>query len=374
MYDIEITDNIENMIIIGKKLLELPPKEYQENFLPYVTQKIGKYVPNLSEEDRKVVLYRYLYDYWVYGINIKEYFYYGFSYFSGKKKETFLGESGLNVYWNALNSKEDAFFVDNKWEASQRFPESFKRDVSLVREGEFEKFCEFADKHTVFFAKPLDLCQGLGVFKIDIRKYKNMEKLFHKIFNAMEELKSIFPEDRDFATSILLEEAIIEVPEMAQFHPASVNGIRITTLYTDNGVKLFYPFMRSGVNNAYASNFNHGGICAGIDVDTGVINTIGFDENALVYQRHPQTGVAYYGFQIPKWDEAISFVTDLANKVPTVRMIGWDLVLTEKGWCLLEGNALPGVDILQVAAQKGLKNELEELVNWKPQGGFWWEQ
>ena len=48
------------------------------------------------------------------------------------------------------------------------------------------------------------------------------------------------------------------------------------------------------------------------------------------------------------WNYAKQLVLDLALEVPEARFVGWDVVLTEKGFDILEGNIPPGEELTEL--------------------------
>ena len=64
---------------------------------------------------------------------------------------------------------------------------------------------------------------------------------------------------------------------------------------------------------------------------------------------------------MPKWQKMLDMCTEMAETLPDVRMIGWDLAYTEKGWIVIEGNAMSEVIGPQATMQKGIRTEIGEL-------------
>ena len=59
------------------------------------------------------------------------------------------------------------------------------------------------------------------------------------------------------------------------------------------------------------------------------------------------------------------------EELSTYGYVGWDLVLTPQGWCVMEGN-YSGEFIFQMINGRGYKKEFEELIGWKYEKEFWW--
>ena len=92
-----------------------------------------------------------------------------------------------------------------------------------------------------------------------------------------------------------------------------------------------------------------------VDIDTGCIYAAS-DERCNYYTKHPDTNLDIVGFKIPMWNEALDFVKKLANVIPNVKYVGWDIALTEKGWVLIEGNE-KGQFLWQIPTKQGFREE-----------------
>lgn len=145
----------------------------------------------------------------------------------------------------------------------------------------------------------------------------------------------------DVNSHYIAEEQITQIRELADFHPWSINTIRIVTVYDtkNNEVHIMNARLRMGNKKNSVDNFHFDGIGANINIETGIIDTIGYDVHNNVYLTHPITGKQIIGFQIPYWEECKSFVHRAAKHIPTVRYIGWDVVIQDGGrFLLIEGN------------------------------------
>lgn len=81
------------------------------------------------------------------------------------------------------------------------------------------------------------------------------------------------------------------------------------------------------------------------------------------YSIHPDTGCSILGYQIPQWQDVLNIVRESADKLPSLRYIGWDVAIKEDGSvCLIEGNHNAGSDVHQVAADVGLRPLYEQYL------------
>ena len=173
-------------------------------------------------------------------------------------------------------------------------------------------------------------------------------------------LKAAIEKARKTPHGVILEERIVQHPAMARLHSASVNTVRIATVRIDDAeIEFFPPALRVGRDGSAVDNAGAGGIICVADLQTGVV-TCARDERGNGYITHPNTGEPLVGFQIPRWEEALQLVRELAQVVPTNRYTGWDLALTESGWVLVEANAR-GQFIWQYASQTGSREQVERI-------------
>ena len=120
--------------------------------------------------------------------------------------------------------------------------------------------------------------------------------------------------------------------------------------------------IRIGNKQNNVDNFHYDGIGANIDIATGVITSLGYDTHNRTYVSHPITGKQIIGLQIPKWQECIQYIEKAVRHIPTIRYIGWDLVIQENGTlCLIEANDNADHDFQQLH-NKGLWKEYKQLL------------
>jgi len=106
------------------------------------------------------------------------------------------------------------------------------------------------------------------------------------------------------------------------------------------------------------ANLHQGGIGAGVDLELGVTHHA-VQRNHCVL-RHPETGTALVGWEVPFWPQVIEMAKKVARAVG-LGYIGVDVVVdAEQGPMLLEANARPGLAI-QIANNAGLRPRVEAI-------------
>lgn len=211
------------------------------------------------------------------------------------------------------------------------------------------------------FAKQMDGQLGDGAFGIkvqDSKVYVNDE-----LISPKGDLLKTFTE-----SSYIIQERIIQHPELNKLCSTAVNTIRLVTLITPNEeIIAVRAGLRVGREGSRVDNCAKGGVFVGIDMNTGKLMKKGIikpshgkalyqqpDNGKLVYQQ-PDNGVVFEGFEIPFFKEAVEMAKVLHSKLYRIHSVGWDIAITPNGPVFIEGNSLWEVSGTQ-AAVGGLKH------------------
>lgn len=369
------TDKRSEMIEIGKAIAE----GYDEAWLKEVRdaidgikdwKKVYGDIPWTNDD----IFYKAIYDYWAYGFAPGEQSQYQLLNKNHEDKATYISMNGKFAYLSRLNKKEDMHLLEDKYEAYQLLKPYYKRDVIKIEYvSDYETFLGFIEKHKEFVAKPIGLYCAIGVRKVNVAEYASSKALFESLLYSMTDYETTTNRWTKHH-AVVLEELIIQDKDFAAIHPRSVNGVRITTIRIGDKVHIYYPWLKVGVADDVVASAAQGGFDAGIDAQTGILDSDGFLEDGCAIEYHPVTNIKIKGYQIPKWDEALKMATEVAMSLPhSINYVGWDFVLTPKGWIVMEGNFY-GDPMWQMYYQKGMKAEFESLLGWKPEDKFWFKQ
>jgi hypothetical protein len=161
---------------------------------------------------------------------------------------------------------------------------------------------------------------------------------------------------------LIVEERLSSCQEIAEFHPQSLNTIRVMTMSNGGKTEVIGSVFRMGVGDSIVDNGAEGGILAPIDSETGVIIGDGRDEDGHIFKQHPDSGKTIKGFHIPYWGELIEACKKMASLVPDIRIVGWDLCVCADGRIeMIEVNSGPHIMVLQTAYGMGLKPRIITL-------------
>ena len=372
--NISITNDASEMIRMAKEIVAEKRGYYTSLTLDHIREQVRLRLPDRSEEEIDETLYRTIYYYWAYGCDVDEYFYYHFAEKNHDEIKTYITKREKVLYTNWLNKIEDAHFLQSKYETYQLFREAYRREMILC-DGEAccEEFLQFVKRHPVFVVKALHLGGGQGIHKDDVIGLS--ETQIRTKFRALLEEVSVINSQMDSwggKSSFVVEELIQQGEELAVLHPRSVNVVRMPTLQIAGEICVYHPWLKIGCGDSFVDNGHTGGLMAGIDPQTGVVDTPGYSELPAAYEYHPDSGIRIPGTVIPAWDELVSTVKELSSRLPTIRYISWDMAWTKKGWAIMEGN-FRGAFMWQFFRHHGMKAEFEEITGLKLEKEFWWQ-
>ena len=244
------------------------------------------------------------------------------------KRKTIVTRGINNEIVIKYNNRDYFKYFHDKIEFNKKFNKYLARDWMEVKEDNFEEFKEFIKKHDEIVVKPLSESCGKGVEILKVN-----DKNAKKIFNNLLETKRY-----------LVEEVAKQCKEISSLHPESINTIRIVTL----NQQIVVCFLRIGTGKNVVDNFNHDGIVAPINIDTGIIDYPAINKKGKIFERHPDTNISVIWFQIPKWNRIKRFIIECSKVIPEMGYVGWDVCLGENGPFLIEGNEYPGHDLYQL--------------------------
>ena len=143
---------------------------------------------------------------------------------------------------------------------------------------------------------------------------------------------------------------------------AKLASVRFTILRLGDRFIPLRATLRIPVGNTMVDNYSGGrtgNLIAAIDVDTGgiwrVVSGQKFDVREC--STHPDTGRPLTGFVLPDWERAVSAMMAAASHLPDMRFQHWDIAFTDQGPLLLEVNTGGGLNLHQLAHDRGLYTE-----------------
>jgi hypothetical protein len=158
----------------------------------------------------------------------------------------------------------------------------------------------------------------------------------------------------------LVTEFVEQHDYAATIFPDATNTLRVHTVFdrrTDEAdvVRVVHRF--GSTSSAPTDNWSRGGYCVPVDAETGRLKRLllvdGPTRSAL--ERHPATGATIEGVTVPYWERVRELVREAAALHRYAPLIGWDIVVTADGPVLIEANARPSKELLQL--ERGLLDD-----------------
>ena len=310
-------------------------------------------VSDKSYKSKIVIFFDMIYCFFKYQAGYSDYIFFEMYNLNRKDRKTILTRGKNNTYIKKLNPKEYWNIIDDKSLFNERFRRYLNRDYILISKNNYDDFEKFIKNKKEIIVKPLDATCGVGVEKIIISK-ENHKKLFEKLI-----------ENKQF----LVEEVAKQHKDMSTLHPSSINTIRVVTIHNKYGVtSVVAAVCRMGTGGRVVDNFHNGGICAPLDIKTGIINDKAVSKTGKFYTTHPTSNVKLIGYQIPNWNDVIKLVKEASKKISELGLIGWDVCVGPDKPCLIEANQYPAYDLykmIKIPNSVGIIPVFEEALNKK---------
>lgn len=291
----------------------------------------------------------------LYGIAPEEYFQFRFYWKNDQGRREYMGDKERFIVFRSCYNFEEYEKIRNKWLMYQQIGQFFNRKCLLISGGgqneavEIEKFKDFLKGKDAFLFKPLRSSCGKGIQKIQCSGNMDVSALYQRLCN----------DGGGIADELLHQDKRLE-----RFHPQSANSVRLIVVRDHRGKDHFIQSLfRMGQGESIVDNDSEA-IRARIDEKSGCVYTCGFDAYGNRYISHPDSQEIIPGFCIPEWRELL----DLAGRVMDVvssyaRFIGFDLILTQRGWSVIEINPFPQLVIQQIITGQGNRREMLNLAN-----------
>lgn len=139
----------------------------------------------------------------------------------------------------------------------------------------------------------------------------------------------------------------------ASIYPPTPNTIRLLTMRPRNRK----PFIAATVHrfgsgsSGVVDNFSQGGLSAAINEGGEIGAAVRYHCGEVTWHtRHPDTGSQIAGIEIPHWDQVRNIILSIVQRVPEFTYVGWDVIVTETGPKIIEGNSNSDTDLLQAHA------------------------
>jgi hypothetical protein len=219
-----------------------------------------------------------------------------------------------------LNSYKERFIFKNKSKFNTIFKSYIKRAWTPVDIPEKE-LIDFVLKHEYLMLKPICGDSGRDINKVACSEItKNTE-------NFIKEHKNY-----------ILEEFIVNHPQISSLNSTSLNTVRIVTVVNkDNKVNFLFAGLRIGSPGNVVDNISQGGKIGVIDISNGILSNKLYGKGGIYIENDSDILISN-NFIIPYWNEVLDLVKKAAIEIKNMHYNAWDIAITPNGPELIEGN------------------------------------
>lgn len=296
-----------------------------------------------------------------YNISFSDYFYLEFYDRPAEEMANHANTLLMYKFHSKLNDKEFIKYFRNKKLFYKRFHNFIKHRYFITDNQSTQDFNNWLTKirPNALMAKKSDGQAGEGLEKLMVIQDNKNEFLIGGM-----DLESFYKYASEKKFDII-DTFIEQHPAIQAISPDALSTIRIVSIIdASNTLKILKPLMRMS-SGSFVDNFHQGGISTAIDIETGELLAPMFFKDprkSKTQTAHPVTGKKVIGFKIPYWDQVLPMIEQAARMVPEVKTIGWDVIITNEGPSLLEGNDNWDKTLYEKTHQEGLKNQIDTFL------------
>jgi hypothetical protein len=214
------------------------------------------------------------------------------------------------------------------------------------REASLDDLITRRNEHGKLVLKPVRGLGGRGILVIELHgKVINVNNQIVSLAQARMQLSRL----NDYVVTEFVQQG--EFP--SSIFPDAVNTIRILTMSDPDTEE---PFVAAAAHrfgsrsSAPVDNLRAGGLSALIDLESGALSAAAErgEDRVIMHDVHPDTGAQISGRVVPNWSALKEQILEVANRLPFLCYVGWDIALTAKGPVFIEGNKQPNFRAFQL--------------------------
>ena len=154
---------------------------------------------------------------------------------------------------------------------------------------------------------------------------------------SIEEVEALFKSFK--YQDAIVERVVRQHRDLASFNPGSVNTLRVLTVFSGLRSRVAASTFRMATGTAVVDNAAAGGVFVNLDLESGRLGPVGWSKKGRRYDRHPDSGTVFAGYQLPFWQETLDQCARLHTLIGRSRYtIGWDMAINEHGPLFIEQN------------------------------------
>jgi len=306
---------------------------YKNELNSHSKENIFKRIPLISKGFYSKRLSGYDFKKWKYSDYISDMEVVKFSYVNHPYSKLLRNKLVFSNYFRNYFKTPQVYYLINNSVIKSMSPQ--------LRAENFEGFIKTLLENHKVIIKPNLGARGIGIYLVELEEEKYL-------INKKEVTES---ELQKFVSS-LNGFIVVEFIEQSDFSkglfPLSTNTLRIDTFFDPirNKVITKQPYVRIGTSGSVpVDNNSRGGLFSMVDLESGTLGVaIVPDTSGTARQviNHPETNAKIKGEIVPRWTEIKECVLDTSRVIsPLIKVVGWDIVITEDDFVVIEGNNGP---------------------------------
>lgn len=285
-----------------------------------------------------------------YNVSFLDYFHFRFYELTSADRSTYAGTGFMYEYQRLVNPNPHREVLENKIIFLERFRQFVRRRTASV--ATLKHSPDLTLSFLAHSSGKLVLKGSRGQVGAEVKVVRTSDFVSDTLVNFMTK------HGLD-----LVEEFVVQHPELMRLSPSGLNTVRIFTHLANNEIIFLGARLRVTINSE-VDNMAAGNVAVPLDMQTGEVVGPGVfsDITRPDIDVHPITGQSLIGFKVPFWNETLSMIEEAVRVEPGNKSVGWDIAITPAGPELIEGNHNWCKLLWQMPVHKGLKSKITELL------------
>ena len=165
-------DDASTRIQLGRKVVQDNPEFYSDKVMDEILGSLKRKTGITDSKQLEDLFFHSIYCYWANGAITDEFFYYSFADKTDEEIGKYITTREKLMYVKHLDSKDDLYILNDKYETYKKLPQYYKRDVICIySEDDYPVFRQFVEDHPEFVVKPKNLGRARGVHYATVKGF-----------------------------------------------------------------------------------------------------------------------------------------------------------------------------------------------------------
>jgi hypothetical protein len=240
------------------------------------------------------------------------------------------------------------------------FPENYLKNLSGIYLDSNNKIITTKKAKEIFnlikddyIVKPaVDSWGGKNVLKVKPERKKLTLKQIEKIYSA----------------NFLIQKVIKHHDFFSSFNKSSVNTFRVFTYRSviSEKIHVLHVILKLGRKDFWVDNSTVGGISVKADTRTGKLAKFAVTNKGEKFTKHPDSKMIFFNQKVPYLSKIIETAKLVSSKIPTHRLISYDITVDfNENVKIIEINSVGvGINLIQLHGSSLFQNHTQEIINY----------